>query len=292
MGTLAALLKKHTLWVGFLAVLLPLLVMLGVQFVWLARLEQVSAIAQKVTHNNYLEAIGTEVQFYYRSTAERALNIPATLFTRRRLDEVAIFWKKKPVEGVKRLFLVDFSRDPFGNYLVFDPDRAELDAFPASDEALSIIVACTPWQVLSYRHGRAQSPALRADEPNPPFRLILNPITDDASHVVGVAGMALDDGFFKTQLLPAAIKKALPVFFPGSGAGSMGVTVRDAAGQAVVTKGQGKGEEGGGKEASGTARFPFVFTDWAMSPHSPRTTPEQRARANIALNNAPPRTLA
>ncbi len=85
MGALAAFLKKHTLWVGFLAVLLPLLVMLGVQFVWLARLEQVSAIAQKVTHNNYLEAIGTEVQFYYRSTAERALNIPATLFVQKRL---------------------------------------------------------------------------------------------------------------------------------------------------------------------------------------------------------------
>ena len=286
MGAVAAFLKRHTLWVGFLAVLLPLLVMLGVQFVWLVRLERVSAIAQKAAHNNYLEAIGTEVQFYYRSTAERALNIPATLFTRRRLDEVAIFWKKKPVEGVKRLFLVDFSRDPFGNYLVFDPDRAELDAFPASDEALSIIVACTPWQVLSYRHGVAQSPALRVDERNPEFRLILNPITDDASRVVGVAGMVLDDGFFKTQLLPAVIKKALPVFFPGSGAGSMGVTVRDAAGQAVVTKGQGKGEAGEDKDASATARFPFVFTDWTMSLHSPGTTPEQWARANFAFNIA------
>ena len=129
------------------------------------------------------------MQFYYRSTAERALNIPATLFVQKRLDEVAMFWKKKPVEGVRRLFLVDFTRDPYGNYLVFDADRAELYAFPASDEALAIIVACTPWQVLSYRHGVAQSPAVRVDERNPEFRLILNPITDDASHVDGVAGV-------------------------------------------------------------------------------------------------------
>ncbi|OLE67411.1 MAG: hypothetical protein AUG09_02615 [Acidobacteria bacterium 13_1_20CM_2_68_7] len=284
MGTLAAFLKKHTLWVGFLAVLLPLLVMLGVQFVWLARLEQVSAIAQKVTHNNYLEAIGTEVQFYYRSTAERALNIPATLFVQKRLDEVAMFWKKKPVEGVRRLFLVDFTRDPYGNYLVFDADRAELDAFPASDEALAIIVACTPWQVLSYRHGVAQSPAVRVDERNPEFRLILNPVTDDASHVVGVAGMVLDEGFFKAQILPAFIKKALPVFFPGGGAETMGVTVRDATGHVVVAKGEKPGEGDDAKDPPATARFPFVFTDWTMSLRSPGTTPEQWARANFAFN--------
>ncbi|HYS78099.1 MAG TPA: HAMP domain-containing sensor histidine kinase [Candidatus Dormibacteraeota bacterium] len=286
MGALAAFLKKHTLWVGFLAVLLPLLVMLGVQFVWLARLEQVSAIARKVTHSNYLEAIGTEVQFYYRSTAERALNIPATLFVRKRLDEAAIFWKKKPVQGVRRLFLVDFTRDPFGNYLVFDADRAELNAFPASDEALAIIVACTRWQVLSYRHGVAQAPALRVDEHDPEFRLILNPITDDASHVVGVAGLVLDQDYFKTQILPAVIKKTLPAFFPGGAAEAMGVTVRDAAGRVVVAKGEEPGREGDGQDASATARFPFVFTDWTMSLHGPGTTPEQWARANFAFNVA------
>ena len=71
MGSPATFLKKHTLWVGFLAVLAPLLVMLGLQFVWLARLKQVSALAQKAAHTNYLEAVGTEVQFYYRSAAER-----------------------------------------------------------------------------------------------------------------------------------------------------------------------------------------------------------------------------
>jgi len=284
MGGLAAFLKKHTLWVGFLAVLVPLLVMLVLQFVWLARLEQVSAIAQKVAHNNYLEAIGTEVQFYYRSTAERALNIPATLFTQKRLHEVALLWKRKPVEGVRRLFLVDFTRDPYGNYLVFDPERTELDPFPASDEALAIIVACTPWQVMSYRRAVAQSPSLRVDERNPEFRLILNPITDDAAHVVGVAGMVLDDEYFKARLLPDVITKALPAFFPGIGAREMGVTVRDAAGKTVLATGETREPED--RDASATSRFPFVFTDWTMGLHSPGTTPEQWARANFAFNVA------
>src|SRR5215470_9835103 len=148
MGQIAGSLKKHTLWIGFLAVLAPLVVLLGLQFVWLARLKQVSALAQKAAHTNYLEAVGTEVQFHYRSAAERALNIPASLFRQGRLEEVAVFWKKKPVEGVRRLFLVDFTREKFGNYYAYDPSRGGLIAYPASDEALAVIVACTPLQVL------------------------------------------------------------------------------------------------------------------------------------------------
>ena len=279
MGSPATFLKKHTLWVGFLAVLAPLLVMLGLQFVWLARLKQVSALAQKAAHTNYLEAVGTEVQFHYRSAAERGLNIPASLFRQGRLDEVALFWKKKPVEGVRRLFLVDFTRDRFGNYYAYEPARGGLIPFPASDEALAVIVACTPLQVLSYRGGVAPSQALRVDERNPEYRIIFNPITDDASHVVGIAGLILDETFFRNTLLPSVIKKALPEFFPGTGMGDLAVTVRDASGQAVLaTAGDGNHEE------SATSRFPFVFTDWTMSLHSPGSTPEQWASANFMFN--------
>jgi signal transduction histidine kinase len=280
MESLTAFLKKHTLWVGFLAVLAPLLVMLGLQFVWLARLKQVSALAEKAAHTNYLEAIGTEVQFSYRSTAERALNVPASLFKQGRLDELAVFWEKKPVEGVRRLFLVDFSRDRFGNYYVFDKERAELDPYPASDEALAVIVACTPLQILSYRGGVAPSPALRVDERNPEYRIILNPITDDASRVVGVAGMILDDDFFRNERLPSIIKKALPAFFPGTGMEDLAVNVRNASGQVVLATRQ----DSGNQRKSATTHFPFVFTDWTLSLHTPSTTPEQWASANFAFN--------
>jgi signal transduction histidine kinase len=279
MGSLATYLKKRALWVGFLAVLAPLLVMLGLQFVWLARLKQVSALAQKAAHANYLEAVGTEVQFHYRSDAERALNIPATLFSQRRLDEVAVFWKKKPVEGVKRMFLVDFTRERFGNYYVYDAEQGMLDPFPASDEALAVIVACTPLQVLSYRGGVTQSQTLRVDERNPDYRIILNPITDDASHVVGIAGMILDDGYFRSELLPSIIKKDLPSFFPGTAVEDLAVTVRDASGRAMLAT-----SEEGEQEGSAVARFPFVFTDWTISLHSPGTTPEKWASANFAFN--------
>ena len=56
MSGFTTFLKRHTLWAGFVAVLMPLLVLLGLQFVWLARLERVSALAQKAALNNYLFA--------------------------------------------------------------------------------------------------------------------------------------------------------------------------------------------------------------------------------------------
>ena len=280
MESLTIFLKRHTLWVGFLAVLAPLLVMLGLQFVWLARLKQVSALAEKAAHSNYLEAIGTEVQFYYRSTAERALNIPASLFRQNRLDEVAVYWKKKPVEGVRRLFLVDFTHERFGNYFLFDSIRGDLDPYPASDEALAVIVACTPLQILSYRGGVAQPASLQVDERDPEFRIILNPITDDSSRVVGIAGMILDDDFFRNELLPSIVKKALPSFFPGTGAGDLAVSVRDASGQVVLAT----GHDGGDPADAATSRFPFVFAGWTMSLRSPGSTPEQWANANFMFN--------
>ena len=297
MGRLAAFVKRHSLWAGFLAVLAPLVVLLGLQYTWLTRLKQVSALAQKAAHSNYLEAIGTEVQYFYRSTAERALNLPASLFTEHRLEEAAYYWKKKPVEGVTDLFLVDYTRDRFGNFYIYDSGHAGLDPLPASDEALAIIVACAPLQIQSYRRTGAGTQALKVDERTPEFRLILNPITDDESRVVGVAGMILDETYFRDRLLPSVVSKALPAFFPGSHGSGLAVTVRNAAGEIVMRT----GDAGGGQPASAaeapdgktaTARFPFVFSDWTMSLHGPGTSPEQWARANFMYNVALSAALA
>src|SRR5207245_4400789 len=103
MPRVTTFLKRHTLAAGFVAVLTPLLVLLVMQFVWLQRLERATALAHRATLSNYLEAVGTEIQYFYRSNAERALNIPATYFTHGRLGEVAPLWEKKTGQGRRRL---------------------------------------------------------------------------------------------------------------------------------------------------------------------------------------------
>src|SRR3990172_3252947 len=98
MANLRAFLQRHALWVGFVAVLAPLLVLLSLQSVWLSRLERASALVHQAALNNYLEAIGTEIEYTYSSIAERALNLPASLFTEGSLEKAAHLWRKKPVE--------------------------------------------------------------------------------------------------------------------------------------------------------------------------------------------------
>ncbi len=279
MSKLTTFLKQHTLWAGFAAVLAPLGVLLGLQFVWLLKLERMSAMAHRAALHNYLAAVGTEVEYFYRKSAERALNVPAPLFTQGHLGEAAASWAKKPTDGARRLFLVDYTRERFGNFLVYDPARHALVSPPASEEALAIIVACMPWQLLSYHGGTTETVALRVDERNPDHRIILNPITDDASRVVGVAGMILDVGYFERDLLPAVIRKALPGFFPDVPRDDLEVTVRDAKGSVVLGA-----PDGDGRSDALTARFPFVFGDWTLALRSPRSTPEEWARASFAFN--------
>ena len=281
-------LRRHTLWVAFAGVLTPLIVMVGLQYVWLTRLAQVSAIAHKAALNNYLEAVGNDIQYHYRTVGERALNISATLFIQGRLDEVAYLWKKKEkeLEGVKRLFLVDFTRSDYGNYYRYNPGRHRLETPPASDESLAIIVASSPWQIASYTGRPTESISLIVDERNPDYRLILNPITDERSMVVGVAGMILDEDFMREVLLPGAIEKALPAFLPKNGAilsddqrNAMGLTVTDSGGRTILDSWEGEVEGD-----TVTAGLPFVFTDWKLALHSPPSTPEQFARANFMFN--------
>src|SRR5207249_677064 len=112
------------------------------------------------------------------------------------------------------------------------------------------------------------------------YRIILNPITDDDSHVIGIAGMILDQAFFSKTLLPRAIEKALPGFFPDAHADDLVVTVRDGHGRSVLTTRQGA--DGTGPAA--VARFPFVFEEWTLSLHSLRSSPEKWARATFVFN--------
>jgi len=271
--------RRHTLLLCFEAVLVPLVILLGMQFVWLGHLKRASALAHKAALHNFLESVGTEVQYYYRSGAERALNLPASLFTEGKLDQVAYHWKKKPVEGARRLFLADFTREQFGNWLVFNDQLDRLESPPASDESLAMILASSPWQLVRFHGLPPGVSSLQVDERNPEYRFILNPIFDESSKVVGVTGMLLDESYFRDQVLPSTICRLMPGFFPDSAAGGMQVTVRDRRGDVVYSSGEGEG-----KGETVTARFPFVFADWTIDLVSARNMPERLASTSFASN--------
>ena len=272
-------LKRHSLLAGLLAVLVPLAILLVAQFVWLLRLERAQAIAHAAALDSFLGTVATKVEYFYREAAERSLNLPASLFTQQRIEKAAYYWKQRPAKGAKRLFLVDLTREEFGKFLAFDPEGAKLYQPVASDESLAMILAANPLHMLNLRQRGMDSASLLVDERNPDYRIILNPILDDGGHVVGLAGMILDEQFFRAKLLPSIIQTTLTKYLPSAPDDELAVSVTDGAGDCVVRVGDGKG-----RAVATKSRLGFVFTDWEMALFSPRATPRQWARAGFVFN--------
>lgn len=275
------LLKRHSLGLGSTAVLAPLAVLLVLQSRWLARLEQTTAAAQEHALENCIEAVGAEIRYFYLAAAERALNLPPSIFVEGRLATAGAYWAKKPVEGARSLFLVDFTRDTYGNYYVYDAEEHRLASLLASDESLAIVLACSPWQMLSHRRVAAAAPVPLVDERDPAHRIVLEPITDGDGGVLGVAGMVLDEEYFRDRLLPAVIARVLASFFPDGAQDDVVVTVRDSKHRTVF-----RTREDGRDEDAVAQNIPFVFTDWTVGLRRGGTTPARWARANFAANMA------
>jgi signal transduction histidine kinase len=258
--------KRRALAIGFLAAAIPLAVLLVLQWVWLGRLEETSRIAQRSAHYLMAESLVGEVEAYYRGAAERVLEPPGadedlrTAYGRR--------WARGPFEGVRTLFLVDYGAERFGNVLRWDVASGRLVTPPASDEALAIIVACTPWQMASYHQREIGAMGFLVDERDPAHRIVLAPIRDDHAHILGVAGMVLDEEFLMQALLPRALQQMRD---------RLAVRVRDAKGREVLAFG---GPEG---KVAVERRFPWVFSDWTLTV-SGGDDAERWARAGFTFN--------
>jgi signal transduction histidine kinase len=279
----ATALRKHTLLVGLAAVLLPLVILLGLQYRWLVELDHTSAKAQEATLDNYLEAVADKVETRYRNDAERLLNLPAYLFTQDRLDKAAIYFKKKGVTGARRLFVASFVNGHDGDIFYFKPSCSSFSPPAWSPELRAVYVAVSPLHTLAHKGGPLPEPVgVLVDQRDPRYRMILNPITDDASELVGVAGMILDESWFRGEVLPEAVKASLPNFFAEDPSYDPAVAVWDNRGSMVFTTADKPGLFG--KRTEAEKHFSFVFTDWKIALASRHATAGQVARSSFLVN--------
>jgi signal transduction histidine kinase len=279
----ATALRKHTLLVGFAAVLLPLVILLALQYNWLVELDHTSAKAQQATLDNYLEAVADKVESRYRTDAERVLNLPPIHFTQDRLDKAALYFKKKGVTGAKRLFVASFVNGHEGDVFYFEPSCSSFSPPKWSPELRAVDVAVSPLVTLAHKGGALAEPVeVLVDQRDPEYRMILNPITDDASKLVGVAGMILDESYFRDEVLPEAVKASLPNFFAEDPSYDPAVAVWDNRGSMVFTTADKP--DLFGRRTDAEKRFSFVFTDWKIALASRHATAGQVARSSFLVN--------
>jgi signal transduction histidine kinase len=268
---------RRILWAGMVAVLLPLAVLLGLQYLWLTDLERNSAIARQAALKNYLETITKEVYYFYWKISERALNLPPEIFGEKKTEKAAVYFKKKEIEGARRLFIVSFlSRQ---SLLFYEPKKGKMVVPKHSDESVAVLAAASPWSYLRKKGTKIKTTTLSVDQHDPKNRIIINPITDEDYKLVGLAGMIVDEKFFIDSVLPKAIQSSLPKFDKNEKSELM-VVVRDGWKRQVLPH----DVKADPKKDRVSHSFAFIFTDWHMSLQGDFASPEKWARANFAYN--------
>jgi len=271
--------RRHTLWVGFVAVLVPLLILLGLQYRWLSRLGENAEIIHKANLKNSLDAIADNVALYYQGNAERLLDLPPTVFTQNELTKAAYYFKKKGPEGVKHLFVMSFLNED--GPLYFEESCSSFTPTKWSPEAQAILMAAAPWKTLWHKDGMLERVRLTVEEKDPDNRILLYPITDDSMRMVGLAGMVIDEGHFRNEVLPKAIKRSILDAFPDPRDAPI-VLVKDGNGKVVL----GPHDDSAWEPLKIDAERPFtlVFTDWTIGLASRHATPAVVARRNFLVN--------
>lgn len=271
--------KRRVLWGGFVAVFVPLLVLMVVQYLWLADLERTSAIARHQSLEKFLDSIAKEVKYFYLQGAEKALNVEPSLFEEDLIYKTGYYYKKKKVAGVKDFFVVNY-RDERGKLYFYCPSDAEMGepGDESSPEVRAAYAAIAPWSVVIKKGGEVDTSRFSVDQRDPRNPIVIYPITEEwegKGEVVGLAGLILDPVYFQEKVLPEAIEMSLPADFRKDYV----VTVRDSAEQLVWPS--DVLEEG---EDEAIRHLTFVFTDWAIGLRARGATSEQLAKANFAFN--------
>jgi signal transduction histidine kinase len=275
---LRTFLKRHVLLVGLIAVVAPLLCILALQYWSLLKLEKTSSVADKVWMKNYLADVANEVKYFYKGNAEQILSVPAYAITGERLDKGKSPFLACEIKGVKRLFVTTFSPEGESKTYFYEPSCKSLINNPVATESRSINVATASYKQLHKEQAVLRSPGIASDDGDPENRLLLKPILDESSRVIGVAGFIIDIDYFKQEYLPQTINTLLPKFFPDGTQDNVIVSVYDYKKNLLYSTQPLKGQN---VEAWGTLPY---FYDLHLGIQSRTMTPEQWARWNFIVN--------
>ena len=149
----------------------------------------------------------------------------------------------------------------------------------SSAETVAVWAAASPWSYLRKKDTRIKTTNLAADLHDPRSRIILNPITDEDYKLVGLAGLIVDEAYFKETVLPDAIQASLPKF-DGEDRKELQVVVRDGRKKQVLPE----GEKAEWDSDRARREFRFVFTDWSIALQGDFASPEKWARINFTYN--------
>jgi signal transduction histidine kinase len=299
MAKIKEVLRRHALWVGLLAVAIPLVAHLWLQYKSLSQLQATLPHERKAYMRKYLANVVDKAIPFYEETAHEVLNVPATVFHHEYhdpnynsknatdLDQVRDYFSNHHFKGARLLFVGTISGQKEPTYIrlhLYDPVSCSFRYKGIEQEWSAAHAASANWMamimssVMSNWVPNPKSIRLTVDERDPKYRIIVKPIVDEKWRIVGVAGMFLNDKVFIENYLATAIQESLPVVFPEEYQDVV-VTVMNHDNELIYSNQpfEGKAYEVG-------APFPFVFTDLTLGIRMRKMTVEQSSKRYFMTN--------
>ncbi|MBI1763960.1 MAG: HAMP domain-containing histidine kinase [Acidobacteria bacterium] len=298
--------RQNRLWLGLVVVAVPLLINLALQYRALSVLQKTLPTARTVYMRRVLAEAVSKVNGIYKEKAEYVLSMPATAFLYRYPDpkevhkrpsafprimnprqyldypQIEAHFRQHPFKGARLLFIgmVAGPSDPTFTFIDFyDPRSCSIRKDISSGELGAAHAAAANWTAMAMTNTKAPSLRLSVDERDPQNRLLVKPIADEKSRVVGVVGMFLDQQVFQNDFLLPALNEALPGAFP------------EEYREVVLTLNEKKNVFYASQPYEGMAyevayQLPFVFSDWNVGMRMKDMTEEQWSRRYFLTNLA------
>jgi signal transduction histidine kinase len=245
------------------AVIIPLGVLLVMQYRFLRVLEQKTASAQRNWLRGALEQVTTELEQSFRSSSGAALNLSGSALSE--VSTLGEHFRRHAVPGARTFFAMRFSQTMFETGF-FDANGREKLLNDAEGEAVKM--ATVSWQ-LAHKWNRVAQPGLYVDERDTRNRIILRPVVDASWHVIGVAGVILDERLARNAMA-------------GIGAGLLKKRVPNRS-VALYLGDRFPKRRGDGRDYI-TVPLGFVFTNWRAGIRDACESPEEMAAVNFRSN--------
>lgn len=270
--------RKNLFWVGAFAVVVPLVAICTSQFDAFHKLEITLSAYRKMCMRDYLAEVTTRTANHFRAQAEQLLSVPPSLFIHHRPEVAAAHLRQRKLDGVRLVFLANFleADEPVLFYDSKTGEFAEMDEGPAS---VAVNTALAPWRYLSSTRTNTPYYSLAVNETDRSNRIVLKPVTDDNTRIVGAIGIILDEQYFANKLVPEFMTSSLGAFYESTNQGTVNASLYNDRGKLLHSINQNTSQE-----EDESASFPFVFTDWRVGIHNIGLTPEQFARRNFFVN--------
>lgn len=296
-----AFLNRHIIGIGLAVVSLALLVILYVQYRSLSKLGEALPAARKAAISKRLWMIDDEIQNHYRSIANESLAVSPAIFSDHLADDfpaldaaVKAHFLGKPSLGIGKFFILTMSRATGKRVLsMYDPHTGGMLEGSPTPEGWAAFVAGSPWMTLLWRNVAAtrepdiaplKMPEIKPDtlvlaDSDPDHPIILRPITNEASLLVGVAGLVIDRNAFRDRILPEAIRAGAERHLLGDEFSDLTLAAFDETG-GLISSTRPLREAG----AEMKIPFSFAFPRWHLGVRSESVRYDQIGRRYLLTN--------